>query len=387
MSMPRRNAFIVLAFWFVLPLGGTVAHGHDVNLTHVEAVFAADRTFRIDFHYDADAWLVGVRPEHLTRKDLEFYQAKSAEERLIREAEFQEFVRRRVKLRLDDALTDYDISFPTSERKSEPTPHDAVAPERIVRLTGIIPPAEKEFVLSCSKTFGNVILSARCGDNDVVIMRMDAGGRSEPIVLDFQSSVTKGENLSGALHVTWQFMVLGFEHILPMGLDHIAFVLGLFLLSSKLKPLVWQVTAFTVAHSITLALAVLGVVRLSEETIAGFVEPLIALSIVFVAVENVFTSKLHAWRPIVVFLFGLLHGLGFASMLLKIGIPEGHYVNALASFNVGVELGQLTVIGLAMLAVGWFRRAEWYRKFVVMPASLLIAVIGTKWAIERFMGA
>jgi hypothetical protein len=176
-----------------------------------------------------------------------------------------------------------------------------------------------------------------------------------------------------------KYLRLGFTHILPHGLDHVLFVLGLFLLSASLRPLLWQVTAFTIAHSITLALALYGVLRLP----AMIVEPLIALSIAFIAMENLFTSDLKPWRPVVVFGFGLVHGLGFAGVLSDIGLPRGQYLTALLTFNAGVELGQLAVIALALAAVGWFRRCAWYRPAVVLPASGAIAAVAVFWTIER----
>jgi hypothetical protein len=180
-----------------------------------------------------------------------------------------------------------------------------------------------------------------------------------------------------------QYTGLGFTHILPYGLDHILFVLGLFLLSVRWKPLLIQVTAFTVAHTLTLALSVYGVVALPPT----IVEPLIAASIVYVAVENIATARLHAWRPFVVFGFGLLHGLGFAGVLEEIGLPRGEFVTGLLSFNVGVELGQLAVIAIAYLLVGhWFKHRPWYRARVVIPASALIAATGAYWTVERLFG-
>ena len=181
----------------------------------------------------------------------------------------------------------------------------------------------------------------------------------------------------------WQvftnYMVIGFTHILPKGLDHILFVIGLFLLSQHWKPLLAQVTAFTVAHSVTLALGLYGVITLSP----AIVEPLIALSIVYVAVENILTSKLHAWRPVIVFLFGLLHGLGFAGVLKEIGLAQGDFVLGLIAFNVGVELGQLAVIALCFAAVAWFMNQNWYRSRIIIPASLAIAAMGSWWFVER----
>lgn len=179
--------------------------------------------------------------------------------------------------------------------------------------------------------------------------------------------------------VAVDYLVLGFEHILPKGLDHILFVLALFFLSTKFRPLLWQVTAFTAAHSVTLALSSYGVISLPSSV----VEPLIAVSIALVAIENIFTTQLRPWRPLVVFVFGLLHGLGFASVLMEIGLPGADFLTALITFNVGVELGQLAVIGLAFLCVGWFQENAWYRPRVVVPASLVIAIVGVYWTVER----
>ena len=140
---------------------------------------------------------------------------------------------------------------------------------------------------------------------------LEAGARSNP--LDLTGPVATPAR--GA--VAREYVRLGFVHIVPEGLDHILFVLGLFLLSARLRPLVWQVTAFTVAHAVTLTLAALGIVALSPR----LVEPLIALSIVYVAVENVLTDRMTRWRPPVVFGFGLLHGLGFAGVLGEARTP------------------------------------------------------------------
>ncbi len=177
------------------------------------------------------------------------------------------------------------------------------------------------------------------------------------------------------------YLILGFEHILPLGLDHILFILGLFLLSRELKPLILQVSAFTLAHTLTLGLTMYGVISPP----AHIVEPLIALSICYIAVENILTKRLTPWRPLVIFGFGLLHGMGFAGVLGELGIPEGSFVNALVSFNIGVELGQLFVIGLAFLCVRFFYAFPWYRPFIVEPASLVIAAIGAYWTVERVL--
>lgn len=200
-----------------------------------------------------------------------------------------------------------------------------------------------------------------------------AGGETSPVI-SFAGGGS--QSLSEAF---FGYIPVGFDHILPKGLDHILFVLGLFFLSTRLRPLVWQVSAFTLAHTVTLAIGALGLVTINPV----IVEPLIAASIVFVAVENVFTSGLNPWRPVVIFFFGLLHGLGFASVLEAFGLPEGQFVPALIGFNIGVELGQLTVMAIAFACVGWFARKEWYRARIAVPASCVIAAVGAYWFVER----
>ncbi|WP_375227691.1 HupE/UreJ family protein [Roseobacter sp. S98] len=216
-----------------------------------------------------------------------------------------------------------------------------------------------------------------------------AGGDSSPAIsFEGGGAQTPGEAFMA-------YVPVGFDHILPKGLDHILFVLGLFFLSTRWRPLLWQVTAFTLAHTVTLALGALGWVTLP----GSIVEPLIAASIVYVAVENIFHQGLSRWRPAVIFGFGLLHGLGFASVLGDFGLPDDQFIPALIGFNVGVELGQLTVIALAALLLVLSARlarrmaldpaeqaATTYPvvfRSVSIPASILIAVTGAWWSVER----
>lgn len=176
------------------------------------------------------------------------------------------------------------------------------------------------------------------------------------------------------------YLQLGYQHIIPLGFDHILFVLSLFLLSPKLKPVLWQATAFTVAHSVTLGLAMYHIINPP----ARIVEALIAISIMYVALENIFSPKLKASRVGVVFLFGLVHGLGFAGALGQLGLPQNSYLLSLVMFNAGVELGQLTIILLAFFLVGkWFGKKPYYRKFIVIPLSILIAIIAAFWTAQR----
>ena len=136
----------------------------------------------------------------------------------------------------------------------------------------------------------------------------------------------------------------------------------------------------TLAHTVTLALGALEIVVIS----GSIVEPLIAASIVFVAVENLMTTSLNKWRPVIIFGFGLLHGLGFASVLGDFGLPEGQFIPALIGFNIGVEVGQLTVVAVAAILLTLpFGRFDWYRRAIAMPTSIFIALVGAYWFIER----
>ena len=176
------------------------------------------------------------------------------------------------------------------------------------------------------------------------------------------------------------YLVIGFEHIIPKGLDHILFVLGLYLFATKVSQLILQVSIFTIAHTITLAMASLGYVKVP----AIIVEPLIALSISYVALETLWHTKIGWSRLLIIFGFGLLHGLGFASVLMDIGLNPTHFITGLISFNIGVEFGQLAVIIIAYLAIGiTFSKTRFYRPFIQIPLSLIIASIGGWWFIER----
>ncbi|WP_373028438.1 HupE/UreJ family protein [Sulfitobacter sp.] len=334
-------------------------------------------------------------------------------------------------LRVDGQAVDLEtVSVSVPENVNEELPRISQ-----VLLQARVPAAARGVVVAWPAGSGAMVLRQQ-GVQDPYTGYLEGGAQSPEIVLT-----------GGGQETAWQafltYIPVGFDHILPKGLDHILFVLGLFFLSTQLKPLIWQVSAFTAAHTVTLALGALGVV-----TVPGsIVEPLIAASIVYVAVENIFTSGLSRWRPFVIFGFGLLHGLGFASVLGEFGLPEDQFIPALIGFNIGVEIGQLTVIaimalcvwqalrvargaggaqgakllytGLAIaalalcfvpmpdvaaaleapvplflvpfalvftacfLSVQFRQTAAPYRRFVAVPASVGIAAVGAYWFIER----
>ena len=230
----------------------------------------------------------------------------------------------------------------------------------------------ESIIFSWNSNFGPIVVRQVGVDNGLTQLLAN-GDKSEPIF--FRGLIEKSK-----IDTFFDYILVGFEHIIPKGWDHIVFVLGLFFFSSKLKPLVWQISVFTLAHTFTLALGSLGYIKIVPE----IVEPLIALSIIFISVENIFIKKLSKWRPLVIFTFGLLHGLGFASVLGEFGLPDEFFVPALIGFNVGVEFGQLTVVLLAFIFLGyWFNKKNYYNSSIAKPISAIIGLIGAFWFIER----
>lgn len=191
------------------------------------------------------------------------------------------------------------------------------------------------------------------------------------------------ESTSG---VVWRYARLGFLHILPLGLDHILFVVGLVLLSRQWRPLLLQLSLFTAAHTTTLALSALQILRLSPL----LVEPIIALSIAYVGVENLLSpaplTRAH-WRRrgALVFAFGLIHGLGFAGVLADIGLAEQHFLLSLFSFNAGVELGQIAVVAAVLLPLLPLQDPILYRRWVLVPGSIAISLAGGYWGVTRIL--
>lgn len=250
--------------------------------------------------------------------------------------------------------------------------------DTILTLQADLPADGSAVQVGWDTAFGSLVVRQAEGDADSYAALLSGGTLSDPLPREGAAPDSAGS-------VFGRYIVSGFEHIVPKGLDHILFVLGLFFFALHTRPILMQVTAFTLAHTVTLALASLGIVSVP----ASIVEPLIAASIVYVAVENIFgsgnaDSRIGVLRVAVVFGFGLLHGLGFASVLGDVGLQASRFVLGLIGFNIGVELGQLSVITVAFVLLGWpFGRKAWYRARVAIPASGLIALVGAWWTVQR----
>ena len=350
----------------VVAMLANAASAHEIGTTRVTALFQPGGEYRIEIATDAAALA-----EKLAAAAGSAWSGESRPERLqsLLVSGDQTF-RQRVKVSFDIAEVRPAISY--SAVPGEGAGAGTVAH---IRLTGRIPNAARQFSWNYGWTFASYALTIQNETSaNATTEWLEGGQPSKSFALAApQQRVTR-------LAIAWRYLRLGFTHIVPLGFDHVLFVLGIYLLSGRVRSILWQVSAFTVAHSITLGLSMYGLVAVSSR----IVEPMIAVSIAYIAIENLFSSEMKAWRVAVVFGFGLLHGMGFAGALKELGLPRSEFVTALLTFNVGVELGQLAVIGTAFLLVGWHcAHRGWYRNRIVVPASMLIACTAVYWTVQR----
>jgi len=349
---------------FMLVAAAGAARAHEIGQTQVTATFSPNGTYQLDIAVDPDALLtklLGVVSSGALERN----------ERDRRIAALGATFVNSVQIVFDDSRVQPRFEYQPASGLS-----DFAAAPSVVRLSGNVPPGARTLRFAYGLAMGSYALNLRIGDAPQQTFWIDGPQPGEPMSLTPPPPATRAA-------VAWQYLRFGYTHILPGGLDHILFVVGLFLLSWRWRPLLLQISAFTLAHSITLGLTMYGVVSLP----ARLVEPMIAVSIVYVAVENLLTSELKPWRVALVFSFGLLHGMGFAGVLRDVGLPRPQFITALLAFNAGVEAGQLTVIALAFAAVAYWRRNRpLYRRLVVLPASVAISLVGLFWTLQRALG-
>ena len=287
-------------------------------------------------------------------------------------------LRKLLRLTFAEKEIPWRVEFPDFEKEPFALPEEAGDIALITTRLVIdpIPGAGELRIHWAGEDVTELIILIESGEDAQVTSTLPGGSL---VLLKQESS---GESLAVKQPMSGGWLQSGFRHVIPLGLDHMLFILGLFLLLPKWKPLVGQSLLFTVAHSITLALSVLGVVHLNEK----LVEVLIAVSIAWIGIENLVTRKLGKQRLILVFGFGLLHGLGFASVLREKlgGIPDNQLVGPLLGFNVGVELAQVTVLCAAFLILWPLKK--WTRQ-VQMLGSVFVALAGLGWVVERIFFA
>ncbi len=375
-SFLQAKHFFVFLCGLLFFIVASSSHAHEIRPSIVDINFDKEGEYQMSIQLNLEAIIAKVGAEHQDTNDSKNAKAyerlrKMPFDKLIQEfSEFESNFINKIQLSFNGkphAIIIDSVDIPDIGDLD-------LARDSSINFMGTMPAGTKTLSWKWDKEFGNAILRVSTASNaELYSSYLLDGKSSDEVPVEGLKAASKWQQFTNYLQI-------GFVHIVPKGLDHILFVVGLFLLSTQLRPLLIQITSFTLAHSVTLALGIYGVVNISP----AIVEPLIAASIIYVCIENIYADKLSRWRPIIIFLFGLLHGLGFASVLQEIGLNSANFVTGLIAFNVGVELGQLTVIAACFIFIGiWFRNKPWYRRVITIPASIIIAIIASYWLLER----
>jgi hydrogenase/urease accessory protein HupE len=369
-----RRAFLALLF------GAITAGAHQIDTVELE-LLQADGKWKLQGLLDIAYMLPDSRgvdgAPPLYRKDV---MAASPEEhaRIAREAE--RTMRKLLKLEYNGKELQWKIRFPDFEKSPLVLPPEEGGWALMkAEITTPALPGPGDFSASWKDDLqSDLYIIFEEGTNMPTIFPISFG--MSAVLLKVPEGANQPSATPTGAAQTESWIISGFRHVIPLGLDHLLFILGLFLLAPRLKPLLGQSLLFTLAHSITLALAVFGFVSLPSRP----VEILIAASIAWIGIENLLVRKLKPSRLYLVFGFGLLHGLGFAGVLLEklANLGGKGLALPLIGFNIGVELAQLTVLAVAAILLWPLRK--WTKK-VQLGGSVLIALAGLFWMFERIL--
>ncbi|HHH19099.1 MAG TPA: HupE/UreJ family protein [Campylobacterales bacterium] len=372
--MIHPRSFITLVILCILSL---TAHAHEITPSILQLSHKDSNSYQLTIDANIEAMMTGIGSEHNNTDNspvaIEYntLRALPVEQVNAQATTFAQTLPQQMHFS-DANASALPLDIELVKVTIAPNPDLSLARESQITYRITAPKSLSTVRFQWAKPLGDAVFKVTQGETNLATLWVRAGDLSKPVTFN-ASAPTQGQ--------AWlDYVIIGFEHILPLGLDHILFVIGLYLLSQRLAPLLWQVTAFTVAHTITLALATLGIFTLSP----AIVEPLIAASITFVALENLRHHTLTKFRLMIVFVFGLLHGMGFAGVLGEIGLNPSAFITSLIAFNIGVELGQLAVIAGMYLAFGfWLGKTQYWEKWFRTPLSIIIAMIGIFWFMER----
>lgn len=356
----------VLVLGFPAP---QVAHAHTFARTATRLHVDAARNFDAILKLDLDALALGIDPSTDPAVAARMLDEMTAEDLEKTEDGLRSLLLRRLRVKADGKPVPFEVFFPQFRPREARTTVEVFGLE--ARLRGRLPEQAKEIAFFASRAFPMIELSFEDAGTKRNEFHICLPGEECPPI-----KLTPGEAEARLL----DFVVIGFRHIVPLGVDHILFVLALFLGGRDARTLLIQTGLFTLAHSATLAMSTFGMMSLSPR----IVEPLIALSIGVVGLENFFRpAGVSRGRAAVVFFFGLLHGLGFAGVLAETPLVEGQRLAALLLFNLGVEFGQVAILAAAFALSLPFRNQATYRRLVQIPLSLALGVVGLVWAVAR----
>ena len=378
-----RNIAAPIVFKFVFAasvvasLTPTAAHAHLLNMTRVDVEFRADGVATMKMEVDLSRAFA----------DRQSYYSTSQSEAPLQDRQIAEALQPAIKsmhIVLDEQTLVWQVTHITMPQNSE-----------------------SEFLSPLAWPMANITFAADFPASSSTVVGYFQGDWDfeEPIALTLRNAST-GKSMSRwlvarqkspafMLHsstnpnlaipeepIPWitlvNYLKFGFLHILPGGFDHLLFVLGIFLAAVTPRKLLLFISVFTLAHTLTLVTGALGYFQVSST----FVEPLIVASIIWVGIDNLLARQRILVRTSIIFAFGLLHGMGFATAIKELGMPSVHYVTALLSFNLGVELGQLVFVAGLLLLTFRIRSSNAYRKIIVIPTSIGIIVVATLWLLR-----
>jgi len=282
-------------------------------------------------------------------------------------------IQSKINLNINDVSTKFELVDINIEANKD----FEISRDSIIYLKYELDEDDEFLTFKWSEKYGPIIIreiNELKKEDDLYTEYLQAGLQTDKIFI-------KSENTQSIFKSIINYFILGIQHIIPKGLDHILFIVGLFFFSVTLRPLLIQVTMFTIAHSITLIFVSVSYINVNPL----IVEPIIALSIAYVGIENIFKQYVKEYlRYIIIFFFGLLHGLGFALVLSDIGYQSSKLILNLISFNLGIEAAQIFIILSLYILLGIkFSNKKYYRYIFQVPVSLFIALVGIYWFFER----
>jgi HupE / UreJ protein len=366
-SPNRRHRSLVCwtTCFALLVVAGQRAGAHELGTTRVDVSFPSDRAYAVAITTDASALLARLEvARHEPRSNPD--SAEAYQQRFDR---FCEDVRPHVTLTFNGVPAVFRASCVVDGLDA--AAGDPSALGVTVTLTGIVPDGVDSLRWRYDLTAAAYTL-ATPGRGGAVTLLLEGGEESPDL------AVTRGPAPPSRGQALRTDFVLGFTQILPRGLEQVLFLVGVFFVSRRRRAPLWMVAAFIVPHATVLAVASADVVSVPP----ALVEPLVALSIAYISLENLMTSELKAWRVALIVGCGLLHAVDAA------GVPDRALLHAmspagLAAFNLGVEAGQLSVVGLALAVTGRHTpRSESFNRLFVVPAASLTALAGLIWTIE-----
>ena len=392
LSEKRWFARCIVALIFNVIAGITAVTAHELRpaVMDISASQSDDNHILVELHFIAEAFLADIDLSAISDTDESANASGYDTIRALPSGDISALIRKKWPdlqslLRIFSETQELTISL--EDVKVESQDNLALVRETTLYLSAQVDKTSQTIRVDWDKRLGSIVIRALADEQSADYTEfLVAGGTSKPIALFNRAP-------SPFLDVVSNYLYSGIIHIIPFGLDHMLFVLALLAMSISVRPLLLQISLFTVAHTVTLALASLKIISFS----VPLVETLIAVSIAYVGLDNLLNpnqrpqnnsgQKVGRLRAVIIFGFGLLHGLGFATVLQDFGLPEASFAVGLISFNIGVEVGQIVTILPIWVVLGLFRlNPHQFRRWFQVPVSLIILAISLFWIYERAPG-